>query len=357
MKKRGRLFKGKKGIQEILLVEAMQLLAVAIVLMSVLFFVNAKFSKVGFAKTFYSRDIALMTTAFAGAPGLMAYDYYVQYIDPDNPGEQTFHFFAGDNVIKVNASESPRQNVYWFFSGPSSKINFDKNEIAGKSVFIREDGEVRLGDYNDINERAIMCSSIDTEDNVWKQRMFIIDSAHGENSTDKGNINSADNTFYEEQITSNIAKRMSISENNKIYTRKQGEYARLSKRESVVANTASTAMIISIHAGSSKDVSENYIKAYYNSNSNDEIKDKSRKLGCKILNSITDYEKLRNNNKINGVVVVPSDSDYITKLIPEGRIGVLLEFGNIQIPKAENFISDTTHLAEAISHGIGEYYS
>ena len=75
------------------------------------------------------------------------------------------------------------------------------------------------------------------------------------------------------------------------------------------------------------------------------------------MNTITDYEKLSKGDKINGVVVVPSDSEYITKIIPKERIGILLEFGNIQIPKVDNFISDTTHLAEAISHGIEDYYS
>jgi len=44
-------------------------------------------------------------------------------------------------------------------------------------------------------------------------------------------------------------------------------------------------------------------------------------------------------------------------MIPAGRIGVMLELGNMQISKKDSFLADTTSLAEAIGAGRGNYYS
>ncbi len=95
---------------------------------------------------------------------------------------------------------------------------------------------------------------------------------------------------------------------------------------------------------------------YYNINSDETTRIKSRKLGCRILNSILDYPRLDRRERINGVAVIPSDSEYVQKILPEGKAGVLVELGNIQIPRNENFLADLTNLAEAINMGIGNYY-
>lgn len=357
MKKRGRLFRNKRGIAEDLLIEAMQLLAVALILTSTMFYINAKFSKVGFAKAFYARDLGLLATAMGASPYTFIYDYYVNPVDNAEPEKHKFHIVVGENVIKVNASNSPKQNLYWYFSGSSiGNASFEESDILGPAHFVRDGNDIRIGEPTDFNENKLSCPYVDTKDTVWKQKVFIFDPSHGENANDTGAVNSADNTFFESQLTFTIAKRIGISEHNKVMTREKDTYASIAKRDSVIANTDSTAMIISIHAGDDSDTDKNYIKAYYNTNSNEEAKAKSRKLGCSILNAILDYSKLKNREGINGVAVLPSDSGYINRIIPAGRTGVLLELGNIQITKQDNFLADTTHLAEAVYNGIGGYY-
>jgi N-acetylmuramoyl-L-alanine amidase len=298
-----------------------------------------------------------MGTAMAASPFLFVYDYYVSPIEKSEPEKHKFHFQVGENVIKVNASTSKKQTLYWYFTGPSIRnASFDESGIVMDTHFLYDGDNIKIEEPEDFNEKKLSCPPIDTSDTAWKQRMFIFDPSHGENANDTGAVNSADKTFFESQLTLTIATRVGISEHNKIFTRDRDTYANMAKRESVIANSDSTALIISIHAGDSQDTGKNYIKAYYNANSDEKTREKSAKLGCIIINSILEYGKLKNKEGINGAAVVPSDSDYITKIIPAGRTGVLLELGNIQISKEDNFLSDTTHLAEAIYKGIDGYY-
>lgn len=357
MKKRGRLFRNKRGMAEDLLIKAMQLIAIAFLLISTLYYVNEMFSKVGFAKAFYARDLGLMGTAMAASPNMFIYDYYIDPVDKAKPEKYKFHFQVGENVIKVNASNSARQTLYWYFTGSSIGNNsFDESGIALGIHFVKDGDDIRIGEPKGFNEKKISCSYIDTKDSVWKQKNFILDPAHGENANDTGAVNSMDSTFAEHQLTFTIATRIRISEHNKIFTREKDAYAGMAKRESVISNAGSTAIIISIHTGDDENTNRNYIKAYYNTNSDDKTKAKSRKLGCSILNAVLDYSKLKNREEINGVAVLPSDSNYINRIIPAGRTGILLELGNIQITKGDNFLSDTTNLAESIYNGIGGYY-
>ena len=48
-----------------------------------------------------------------------------------------------------------------------------------------------------------------------------------------------------------------------------------------------------------------------------------------ILNSIIEYSKMDNNGMINGLAVIPSNSDEIKKVLPIGKVGVMLELGNV----------------------------
>ena len=355
MGKRSRLFKNKRGIAEDLLIEALQLLAVILILTSSFFYVNSKFAKVGYDKAFLSRDFGLLATTIGSAGGHALYEYYVNPVDKSDTQKYKFHAQAKENVIKINATGSPKQSIYWFFSGPSTEIEIDKQGILGTTYFAKEGGKIEIKDYKAINSLNIACPPISTEDAAWRQNKFILDPSHGENADDIGAANNNDNSFFESQAAWNIASRIAIPESNKILTRQKDAYATMAKKESVAAGADPSAAIISIHIGDYEQ-GKNYIKAYFNANSDEKTKMKSAKLGCSIINAILDYQKLKGREGINGAAVMPSDSEYITRIIPSGRTGILLELGNIQIPKEDNFLTDATHLAEAIYTGIGDYY-
>jgi len=356
MGKRGRLLRNKRGVGEVLLMEAMQAVAIILILTGSMVYVNAKLAKIGLAKPFYARDAGLLTTTLYSASGNIDYSYYVDAVERKEPTKYKFQFIIADNFVKVNATESSKQNIYWYFSDfGTAPINSEESEILGGIKFLKEGNGIKMGKQISLTKNKILCSAVHTKDAAWRQNRFVMDPAHGENATDKGAVNNKDENFSESELTYAIAKRIGISEQNKIMTREKDVYASFAQRESVVKGN-SNAVVISIHIGDEQSTESNYIKAYYNINSDEIARKKSSKLGCSILNAVVEYGKLDGRENIKGVAVIPSDSDYIKRIVPAGRVGVLLELGNIQIDKKDNFLADTTHLAEAIYTGIGNYY-
>ncbi|MBN2112172.1 N-acetylmuramoyl-L-alanine amidase [Candidatus Woesearchaeota archaeon] len=358
MGKRGRFFSNKRGMAEEVLLEIMQALAILLVITGNMMYVNSRFSKIGFAKPFYARDIGLMITAAHSAEGNLYYTYNIPPIDEKNVEKYKFQFQISDNFVLVNATDSPKQNLYWYFSDLNIlPINYDQSGIRGLFTFSKEGNRIDIGKSLDTEPNTLTCPFVNTYNEGWLSKSVIIDSAHGESSDDKGGINKQDNSYYESALTKTIATRIELQ--NKILTRPEDNFVKISQRREIVQNNGDAAVLV-ISTGDYPETGKNYIKAYYNINSDEATKAKSRKLGCKILNRILIHEALEGRNRINGVIVVPSDSDYITQIIPAGRVGVILELGNIQIPKLpveNNFLSDTTDLANAIKQGIGDYYA
>lgn len=358
MGKRGRFSRNKRGIAEEVLIEIMQALAILLVITGNMMYINAKFSKIGFAKPFYARDLGLLITTAHSTEGNLYYSYEIPPVEADDPNMYQFQLEIADNIILVNATNSAKQNFYWYFSDLNIlPINYNQGGITGLVTFSKEGNRIDIGRSLDTNANILTCPFVNTYNAGWLSKNMVIDAAHGSSANDKGDVNSADNNYYESTLTKLIATRIELQ--NKILTRPGNNYVTLSQRRNLVQNNKDVS-VISINIGNYADTKKNYIKAYYNINSDETTKLKSRKLGCKILNTILIYNSLEGTDKINGVLVMPSDSDYINQVIPAGRVGIVLELGNIQIPKTpieNNFLSDTTDLANAIKLGIGEYYA
>jgi N-acetylmuramoyl-L-alanine amidase len=367
MGKRGRFFRGRKAIGAMLLLEAMQLLAVMLILIGSMMYVNNKLDKVGFYKIFFGRDIGLMTTAMYGAPGNI-----LQFYDISPPGEAGmadygFGFSVHGNFVRVNATTAPDQIVYWYFSSYGMyPIRFEESFPPSATLlkFGKEGNSIIMGGAQLPSPKGdiLTCPFVDTEESGWLSKKFIFDAAQGENENDKGAVNQADNTFYESKITMAIANRIGSGRmGNKLLTREEGKYAPLNERaEFISGNAGSDTMIISIHAGNSPETGINHVKAYYNMLSDANTRLLSRKLGCEIINSIIySKDEISGTSTINGVAIIPSDSDYIQGIIPAGKIGVLLELGNVQIPRNNNFLDEksATELAGAIFDGMYNYHS
>ena len=359
MGKRGKFSRNKKAMTEEILLEIMQALAVLLIITGNMMYINTKFSKIGFAKPFYARDLGLMITTAHSAEGNLYYTYNIPVVDPDDPSKYKFQFEIADNLILVNASNSVKQTFYWYFSDLNIKpINYNQAGIIGPITFAKEGNKIELGKNVKTNANTITCPFIDTRNEGWLGKKIVIDASHGESAADQGGINSIDNGYYEAGLTKTIATRVELQ--NKILTRPGDNFVSASQRKSIVtSNDNKDATVISISIGDYPETHKNYIKAYYNIGSDEKTKTKSRKLGCKILNNILVYDTLSGKGEINGVVILPSDSDYINQIIPAGRVGVILELGNIQRPRTpieKNFLSDTTDLSNAIKQGIGDYY-
>ena len=365
MGKRG-IFRNKKAIGSMIFVEVMQLLVVMFILISSLLYVNNQLDKVGFYKTFFARDMGIMNTAIYGIPGNVKQFYDISPADPKESEAYNFTFQLLPTFVLVNASTAKDQSVYWYFSSYGMEpTHFDEKIPSGTAIleFQKEANRIEVGtttSSNSFNAESMICPFIDTFEKGWLTKNFVFDAAHGEKEEDKGGVNEDDSGFFESDVTMSIATKLGNKGfGNKKFTRKSGEFKKLEEREEIVKGTDDNTVIISIHVGNNSDKNVNYIKAYYNIFSDDATKLKNRKMGCKILNSILENsDDIPGGGSINGANVIPSDSAYIQKIIPKGKIGIILELGNIQRSKDGNILDRkaTTELVDAIFEGLGSHY-
>lgn len=361
MGKRG-LFRNKKAVGSMVILEAMQLLAVMLILTSSIMYVQNKLEIVGFSKIFFARDLGLMATALHGAPGNVFQFFDISPKSKKEGETYEFGFNVSDNFVTVNATTNPGSALYWYFSSYGMHpIKFEESFGPSTGFFkIGKEGNWLLMGKKKINGNIFTCPFINTAETGYRSKKFIFDAAHGENETDKGAVNNADESFYEAKTAMDIANKIGAIElGNRFFTRESGKFATFAKRKEFISkNAEADTVIISVHAGNNPDNKINHIKAYYNVLSDSDTREKSRKLGCNIMNFIIyGQDKIQGAGKINGLAVIPSDSDYIQKIIPAGKIGVLLELGNMQVPKKDNFLADSTKLAGAIYGGAASYHS
>ena len=113
MGKRG-IVRSKKAIGSMVFVEVLQLLMVMFVLTGSLFYVQNQLDKAGFYKTFFARDLGIMTTAIYGAPGNVFQFYDITPGDPTEASEYNFSFQLFPTFVLVNeyVGEGVRLEVY-----------------------------------------------------------------------------------------------------------------------------------------------------------------------------------------------------------------------------------------------------
>jgi len=346
-----RLGKNKRGVAQTVLLEAMQAVAVILVLTGSLYYVNTKLAKVGFFKSLYARDTGMQATTMYAAPGNIYFLYYVKPVYEDDADRHRFTFQLYDNFVRVNATGAPRQSIYWYFSTEDSEnITYSEGNVLGLLTFVKEGSQIEMGKKARItNANKITCPKIKTEDARWRQRKIILDAAHGEEESERNRIalSIAESSLFP-----------SKAGNVKLTRKETGAEKSLDidERAEIIGKEADEkSIVISISIGKGEKTG-NYIKAYYNINSDDGTKQKSRKLGCTILNKILEYEDLEDNKDINGAAVMPSDSEEIEKILPRGKTGVVIELGNIDFPRESNFLYDTTDVVEAVYFAIEEYF-
>lgn len=355
------LFGSRKGDANYLLIEAMEAVAAILVLIGALMFVNSSLDIGGFASKFYARDIAFMIDTSLAAPENLLYLYNVNPVEKNSPQKYLFDFSASDGAVKVNATNVPRQNVYWYFSDKSLEpVQYSEAGRIGIVKFSKMGGKLNIGLNAASNPKVISCPIVDTAQKNWLVNTVVVDPRGLEARGDFGNVNSADNNFREDTTSMAVALGLSAMKTGQVVLTRTVDDAEapLQKRAGIASqNSGAGTLIISVSAGTSANSNENYIKAYYNIDSDYTTRMKSIKLGCKILNAMLLEEGLAGREKIKGAAVIGTDSYYATSLIPAGSTGVMLELGNIQIARNDNFLADTNGIAESIKKGLEEYYS
>ncbi len=365
MGKRGIL--GRKAEAPVLLIEAMQALAVILILSGSLAFVGNQLERVGYAKKFYARDYGLLLTAMNSIPENIGFSQDMQSsVNNVNP-KHRFSISISDNIVSVSATESPGNFSYWHFSDLAlNKVDASVKNMRGILSFYKQGNSIRVVNASGYIFRypTITCDYAETSNKAWRgNTKLILDPAGGYHAGDLGLVNSADKSFNENSIALGIASSSSFGvgkETNVLLTRQasvSNSTATLEQRSEFIKNNAdSNSIIISISTGSMQSSTTAYLKAYYNINSDEQTRKKSRKLGCLILNSILHKEGLLKVGYIQGLQVIASDSEKTDKILPPGKVGVILEIGNIQIPKNDNFLSQKEDLAGAIFSAVNEGY-
>ncbi|MFH1641389.1 MAG: hypothetical protein ABIC04_00660 [Nanoarchaeota archaeon] len=112
-------------------------------------------------------------------------------------------------------------------------------------------------------------------------------------------------------------------------------------------NTKNPQIIINLRIGSYSN-NINNIKAYYSTEASDEIKKKSEKLACLILNNVP------SNLAISGTAIIPIiEDDYPKAILPKDRVAILIEIGNINSDKFQP--EKIGNIKDAIFQGIKSY--
>ncbi len=369
-KKRG-LFK-KATIFEKPIWLLMDLLVAILVFFLLMYYVNNVGESLTFEREFLSKDIALLIESLYASPGDVSLKY------PQN----TFWFsykFEDNAVSVVERGLLEKKAIEWFISdknlgfeektispekkfedkksflekhfSPVSWFSVSRPELPeGTSVSLYFLKDRRRLDISDeellLRPNKLACSGVETQEDSEEKTLLI----------DQGDWDKDDRR---KDITAAIAYSLYNKVENEFkaieHTRIGDIWDLADKRiaQTTIKQRADNSdIIIGLYISDYKD-ERNVIKAYYSSKSDEEVKEKSRKLACLVLNRILSNDNL---GDIDGVSIIESDNSLIEK----DKIAVLFEIGNINIDEEKNMVlkvGGISEIARSIGEGIEMYYS
>ena len=342
-----------------------------VVFIMLLSYVDRVGESLTFERDYLAKDISLLIESIYASPSSLVLKYpqntfWFDYKFEDNKvtvsekglGKKSpYEFISDKNMDFEEKTISPKKEfkdkrsfMEKYFS-PSTMFSVHKPKLpegASISLYFLKDNKRLAIDKNELSLRPnkLICSDVITQENIKEKTLLI----------DQGDWNKNDKR---PEITAAIAFSIYSSTKDKF---KEIKHTRIGELEdlktertdttTIKENIASSDMIIAFNIGSYKD-QRNVIKAYYSSESNDELKEKSKKLACLIMNKILINEKLGN---IDGISITESDNS----LIENDKVSVLFEIGNININKENNImlkVDGVTGIARSIEEGVEQYYS
>jgi len=310
-----------------------------------------------FEKTFLVGDMAITTNTLYSGPGniMATYDkdtlWFSYKFDKEgvssfdiDPERKIKYPIVHTGLIKFNEKLLEPE----FFSEPKSEDNLKKKV---KPIFAKISDEIIIDEQISRSINEIKCENLEP----MGKKTILVDAGHG--GEDEGIVIGS---LKEKDMTGSIGLVLYQSiKGDKFFTRdniasvrdqvRKSEYNTKEKTTEEV-NKNGIEMIISIHAGSRDDLSNN-VKAYYSIESDEDFQQKSKKLGCEILNELVRKEAL----EITGISVVginPEDYEGGHILVKD-KIAILLEIGNLDNEKSANTLMKSVDIiGNSIIEGI-----
>ena len=355
----------KKGLVEIILTPTfITIIVLGIILVSMLGKINALGSQLSFEKKFLATDIGVAINAMHAIRG----NAYLNFV---GLARYNLSYSIGPGIFEVFQADKEKdkgKGLYHFTEDGPGGIYLLHSELKPKNesiatVFLIKQGSQMSIESPDVSLFKSNLKLLDCPAKRFSQlQSLMVDPGHGWNEAeqkgDRGFVN-IDNNLTESAKTLELANRMQML--NRIVsdiksTRGWTEDINIAMQNRI-SNAKQADGIISLHIGSSLDLMENTLLAYYNVHS--ERKEQSIQLGCYILNAVSNAFP-----EIGAIALVPVSVEQDANADPESpysillpdKAAVLLEIGNIQKPSPNIVIDKQLELVrDGIYKGVSEY--
>jgi hypothetical protein len=344
------------------------LLIAVIVFLMLLSYVDQLGESLTFERDFLAKDIALLVDTLYASPGSLTLKYpqntfwfgyqlkdnEVQVIEKGLISKKSYGQFTKDTKLDLQSKElfpekefeDKRTFIEKFFS-PSTMFSTYKPDLPqGTSVnlfFLKDRARLVMSDTElALRPDKPTCPDIVTQENT-REKILLIDEGEWDKTDIRPQITSALALSLYNQLTSEF-REIRHTRLGQIQDANTERNSDIAIEKDIVASD----VVLGLYIGEYRD-QRNVVKAFYSSKSDEQTKEKSQKLACLIVNRMLSNGDLG----IGGVSIIESDNS----LIPEGKVAVLLEIGNIN--KETSMVASTEglfKLATSIGEGINEYF-
>ncbi|MBI4918366.1 N-acetylmuramoyl-L-alanine amidase [archaeon] len=330
------MLKNKKGgvVEFILTPTFTTLLALGIVLLYLLWFVNGTAAKTSFERQFLSKDLSLIIDTILSLPGNFNLLYSPH--KPEFQGNFTF-MFSNETVTVKDEGEN-----YNRYLGRKDIILKPTTIIPSKEGTILK--IIKTGDQIDVSNIYEKKKVFDRQINCYgthkKINSFILDAGHLFNPESKYNdpgfmneeVKEADLTLILGQAIKNLAKDFTFEETRFLERATEGKQAGLdtpisiTERIEKIKNSQSDALV-SLHFGNYDG--KFYLKAFVHPKNFEE----NYKLACSVINEVAQGLYSEHDKEIDGLAVIPLNPDYSgdkNNKVLSAKDGFVLEVGSVQ---------------------------
>jgi len=278
-----------------------------------------------FEKVRKSKDMAIQVDALQSVPG----NAYFLNTDLDN---YSYYFYEDKLVVAKKIENEPMRAVHYYTMAKGEKMRdvFLKPEslyisgIGGKIKVMQEEP----------NLLQLSCPVVSTEDTMWGDKPIYTDY-------DIKDENKKLADAFNDYMASIGYHNINLMEGD------------ISAKETALKQQESDYIYLKSGFGEYTQT-ENFIKAYIPYDSPDDVKIKSYKLACMIINSIISRDDLSNID-IKGTAIIPvSDDDLLNAA--KGKVAVRLEIGNFNTEAGKELAKNYPSVALAIRDAITKYF-
>ena len=314
----------KRG--ETMLFAVIEILAAVFIVYSFTSAANAFATQDIYEKSSLAKDIALQIGALNAIPGNA-------YLTNSNPKNYSYYFSKNKIIVAEKTAQEPFTGVGYYSIGKDDKIDLILKKP--KALYLSNIGrEINAGD-KEPNLLQISCPVVETKDREWRDKLIYVDYDDSKEENKRIADAFGDNLGF---IGFQNVGLMTGSD---------------SEKETMLQSANKDYVYLAVNFGeSTKD--NNNIKAYIPLDSPEEIKIKSYKLACMMLNSILSRDDLRDIN-ITGAAVIPTNDDDLLNEAKQ-KVAVSLSIGNLNHEDGQKLKMNYASVALAIKDAVTQYY-